>query len=128
MEFFDLARAHLAPGGVAVVNAGRTQTDYRLVSALASTMAATFDGIYLVDVPQFSNTLIYGTTESTNLTDVQSNLAAGTSPLWRQVADSAVADGNLRISGYHGQVFTDDLAPVERLIDQIILGYIQGRQ
>jgi spermidine synthase len=126
-EFFDLARAHLAPGGVAVVNAGRTQTDYRLVSALASTMAATFDGVYLVDVPQFSNTLIYGTTESTDLAGVQSNLAAGTAPLWREVADSVVSDGNLRVSDYHGQVFTDDLAPVERLIDQIILGYIQGR-
>jgi hypothetical protein len=31
------------------------------------------------------------------------------------------------VSPYHGQVFTDDLAPVERLIDQIILGYVSGR-
>src|SRR5205823_12210024 len=56
-EFFDLARAHLAPGGVAVVNAGRTRTDYRLVSALAGTMSATYDQVYLVDVPAFSNTM-----------------------------------------------------------------------
>ena len=43
-----------------------------------------------------------------------------------QVYD-ALNDGNLRRSPYHGQVFTDDLAPVERLIDQIILGFVTGR-
>src|SRR5437762_188438 len=34
-EFFSGVRDHLAPGGVAVVNAGRTASDYRLVDALA---------------------------------------------------------------------------------------------
>ena len=42
------------------------------------------------------------------------------------VAASAQSEGNLRVSRYNGQVFTDDLAPVERLIDQIILSYIQN--
>jgi len=125
-EFFELARSHLAPGGVAVVNAGRTRTDYRLVSALASTMSATFNQVYLVDVPAFANTLIYGTTEATSTADVRANLGLGQDPLWREVAGSALSEGNLRLSDYHGQVFTDDLAPVERLIDEIILGYIQG--
>ena len=124
-EFFDLARQHLAPGGVAVVNAGRTRTDYRLVAALGSTMAASFDQVYLVDVPAFSNTMLYGTTEPTSPAGVEANLATG-SGLWAEVGASAVSQGNLRLSDYHGQVFTDDLAPVERLIDEIILGYIQG--
>ena len=125
-EFFDLARSHLAPGGVAVVNAGRTRTDYRLVGALASTMSATFDQVYLLDVPAFSNTMIYGTTEATTTADVRANLGLGQDSLWQAVASSALGEGNLRLSDYHGQVFTDDLAPVERLIDEIILGYIQG--
>jgi hypothetical protein len=30
------------------------------------------------------------------------------------------------VSPYHSQVFTDDLAPVERLIDQIIFNYATG--
>src|SRR5919199_140324 len=38
-EFFQLVRAHLAPGGAAVVNAGRTATDYRLVQGLAGPKA-----------------------------------------------------------------------------------------
>jgi hypothetical protein len=31
------------------------------------------------------------------------------------------------VSPYHGQVFTDDLAPVERLIDQIIFSYATSK-
>jgi hypothetical protein len=38
-----------------------------------------------------------------------------------------LSDGRLRVSPYHSKVFTDDLAPVERLIDEIIFGYVTGR-
>jgi spermidine synthase len=125
-EFFQLVQGHLTPGGSAVVNAGRTATDYRLVAALASTMAAVFKNVYLVDVPAFSNTLVYGTSEPTSLDDIRHNLGLAREPLVQTLAASAEGDGGLRLSTYHGQVFTDDLAPVERLIDQIILGYIQS--
>ena len=123
-EFFQLARDHLKPGGVAVVNAGRTATDYRLVGAVASTMRPVFDDVYLLDVPEFANTLVYGTTEPVTEADIQHNLGLASEPLVREVADSAAASGGIRPSPYHGQVFTDDLAPVEQLIDEIILGYV----
>lgn len=126
-EFFDQVRSHLRPGGVAVVNAGRTRTDYRLVDALASTMAASYRDVFLVDVPAYTNTMVYGTTEKTSLEDVRSNLGRGNGALFDEVAASAVGEGNLRRSTYAGQVFTDDLAPVERIIDEIILGFIAGR-
>lgn len=125
-EFFSQVRDHLRPGGVAVVNAGRTPNDYRLVDALASTMAAVYPSVFLIDVPQFSNTVIYGSTEPTTLTDVEHNLGLISEPLARSIASSAVDEGKLRVSPYHGQVFTDDLAPVERLIDQIIFSYVTG--
>jgi len=125
-EFFSEVRDHLRPGGVAVVNAGRTATDYRLVDALASTMAAVYDNVYLVDVPEFSNTLIYGTTEPTTMQDVEHNLGLVEEPVARNVAEDVLRDGRLRVSPYHGQVFTDDLAPVERIIDEIIFSYVTG--
>jgi spermidine synthase len=125
-EFFDLARAHLSPGGVAVVNAGRTAKDFRLVGALASTMAATYNNVYLVDVPDYTNTVIFGTTEATTIDDVRANLRSPHAVLYDQVAQTAMTTGGLRASDYHGQVFTDDLAPVEKIIDQIILGFISG--
>ena len=126
-EFFSGVRDHLRTGGVAVVNAGRTPTDYRLVEALASTMAAVFPTVFLVDVPEFSNTLIYGTTEPVTIDDVEHNLGLINEPVARDVAQDVLGSGSLRVSPYHGQVFTDDLAPVERLIDEIIFSYATGR-
>jgi spermidine synthase len=126
-EFFTLARRHLAPGGVVVLNAGRTQADYRLVDAMASTMRAVFRDIFLVDVPDYTNTIVYGTSDRTSLADVEHNLALARAPLVKRVAQTALTDGNLRASGYHSQVYTDDLAPVERLIDSIIFSYATGQ-
>ena len=90
-------------------------------------MSAVFPSIHLVDVPSFSNTLVYASTEPVTTADVAHNLALAQEPLVRQVGESALGEGNLRPSPYHGQVYTDDLAPVERLIDQIIFGYVTGR-
>ncbi|HLZ95694.1 MAG TPA: fused MFS/spermidine synthase [Candidatus Dormibacteraeota bacterium] len=126
-EFFAQVRQHLNPGGVAAVNVGRTQTDYRLVAAIASTMAAVYDNVYLIDDPAFENTLVYGTTRPVSIGDVQHNLALVSAPLASSAARTALGEGRLRVSPYHGQVFTDDLAPVEQLIDDIIFSYVTGR-
>jgi len=126
-EFFTEVHDHLRPGGVAVVNAGRTATDYRLVDAIASTMAAVYPSVFLVDVPAFSNTLVYGSTVPITIADVEHNLGLVNEPVARDVARSVVNDGRLRVSPYHDQVFTDDLAPVERLIDEIIFNYATGK-
>jgi spermidine synthase len=127
-EFFQLAAGHLNSGGAVVVNAGRTATDYRLVDALASTMAAVYPSVFLVDVPSFSNTMIFGSSEPTTMGDILHNVALAREPLIDRVAATAVGpgSGDLRVSTYHSQVFTDDLAPVERLIDQIIFSYATG--
>jgi spermidine synthase len=125
-EFFQEVREHLNPGGVAAVNVGRTATDYRLVDAIASTMAAVFPNIYLVDDPTYANTLVYGTTEPVTLQDIEHNLSLETAPLAEEAAQATLSGGTLRASPYHGQVYTDDLAPVERLIDEIIFSYVTG--
>ena len=126
-EFFSSVRDHLNPGGAVVVNVGRTATDYRLVDAIASTMAAVYPSVFLVDVPNFTNTMVYGSTQPTTIADVEHNLGLVNEPVASAVATSAMTDGGLRVSPYHGQVFTDDLAPVERLIDEIIFSYATGR-
>lgn len=124
-EFFKTAREHLAPDGVVVVNVGRTATDYRLVAALAQTMAAVFPDVFLFDVPNWNNTLVFATAAPVTLDDVERNLQLPAPP----GVGSAAADVglNLRASPYHGRPYTDDLAPVERLIDEIIFGYATGR-
>jgi hypothetical protein len=72
--------------------------------------------------------MIFGTSEPTTIPDVLHNLALAQEPLLDEVAATAVgpSHGDLRVSIYRSQVFTDDLAPVERLIDQIIFSYATG--
>ncbi len=125
-EFFAEVRDHLAPGGVVAVNVARTATDYRLVDALASTMAAVYPSVFLLDDPNYSNTIVFGATVPVTLDDANHNLAGETAPLASDAAQSALDEGDLRLSGYHGQVYTDDLAPIERLIDEIIFSYLTG--
>ena len=50
---------------------------------------------------------------------------AETNPKLLPIVAEALAAGNVRQVPPNGIVFTDDLAPVERLIDQIILSYIR---
>src|SRR5713101_5276669 len=125
-EFFQQVRAHLNPAGVVAVNVGRTATDYRLVDALASTMASVFPSVMLLDDPNYTNTVVYASTLPINVDDVTHNLQLESGPLTRDAAASALQNGKLRLSPYQGQVYTDDLAPIEQLIDQIIFGYLTG--
>jgi hypothetical protein len=112
---------------VIAVNVGRTATDYRLVDALASTMAAVFPSVMLLDDPNYANTVVYASTQPTTVDDVTHNLGLVSAPLARDAAMSALGEGKLRMSPYHGQVYTDNLAPIEQLIDQIIFSYVTGR-
>src|SRR5215213_2480432 len=59
-EFFQEVFAHLRPGGVAVVNAGRTRTDFRLVEALGATMRDVFPHVVAIDVDRYNNTILIG--------------------------------------------------------------------
>jgi hypothetical protein len=109
---------------VIAVNVGRTATDYRLVDALASTMSAVFPSVLLLDDPNYTNTVVYASTEAITVDDVIHNLRLVSAPLAVSAAASALDEGKLRVSPYHGQVYTDDLAPIEQLIDEIIFGYL----
>ena len=121
-EFFEEVADHLNPGGVAVVNVGRTETDYRLVDVIASTMNAVYPYVYAVDVGRYNNTIVVGSFSPNGVANLAANAAAlpAGSPL-RTVADAGLAAGKPRLIPPGGRVFTDDHAPVELVVDQIIL-------
>jgi len=120
LEFFREVRAHLTPHGVAVINAGRTCCDFRLVEALAQTMRAAFSNVYIIDTQRFDNSLVIGTNAPTSLNNFYINAGAITNPLLRTVAYASMNYGNIREEKTTNVYFTDDRAPVEQLIDQII--------
>ncbi len=129
VEFFREVRSHLTPQGVAVVNAGRTQKDFRLVTALAQTMRATFSNVYIIDTARFDNSLIIGTNAPTSLSNFQINTAKLTNPFLKQVARTSIVLGNIREEKTASVHFSDDDAPIEQLINQIIFDAArQGNQ
>ncbi|HLG70766.1 MAG TPA: fused MFS/spermidine synthase, partial [Chloroflexota bacterium] len=126
-QFFQEVRDHLSPNGVAVINAGRTETDYRLVDVISSTMKAVFPNVYVIDLPSPQiNSILVGTNQPTQLGDFAANASSFTNPILRQVAATALNQGRVREVQPSGVVFTDDWAPVEKVIDEIILGYARS--
>ncbi len=119
-EFFQTVRDHLTPTGTTVINAGRTNSDFRLVEALAQTMHSVFPNVYIIDTQRFENSLIIGTNAHTSLSNFATNTKYLTNPLLEDVANAASATGNIREEHSSTVWFTDDRAPVEQLIDEII--------
>ena len=127
LEFFQEVRAHLTPTGVTVINAGRTSKDFRLVEALAQTMHGVFSNVYIIDTERFTNSIIIGTNAPGSLDNFRTNAAGLTNPLLQSVAQASLTYGNMREERITNIYFTDDRAPVEQLIDQIIFDAVQNK-
>ncbi|MBP1465532.1 fused MFS/spermidine synthase [Candidatus Chloroploca sp. M-50] len=137
VEFFTEVKERLNPQGVAVVNAGRPASgDDRLVNALGSTMLAVFPEVYVIDT-RFANAILIGvnTPAGDGVTNFRRNadaIATLAETETQYQALQLVMYWSLN-EGRFGPVrpftptqarftpFTDDLAPVERLIDGLIL-------
>jgi len=126
-EFFQEVRNHLTPTGVTVINAGRTSSDFRLVNALAQTMHSVFPNVYIIDTARFTNSMVIGTNSPTSLNNFMINTGSLTNPLLQSVARESILYGNIREEHSRTVYFTDDRAPVEQLIDQIILGAVENK-
>lgn len=118
-EFFELARDRLAPGGLVIVNAGHPEGNDDLERVLAATMAETFPTV-LRDPIEPTNTLLIGTEAPASAAGIER--AAETFP--DELAAVARNQALLLAPALEGgDVYTDDKAPVEWLIDKSILEY-----
>ncbi len=127
-EFFQLTRDHLTPKGVVAINVGRAGSDFRLVNVLASTMRAVYHNVYVIDVLGEANSIVVATNDdTTKITNLAANLPNLTQPDLIQLTDNALSvQGHLRPGTTRDLVLTDDHAPVESIINQLILGYIRS--
>jgi spermidine synthase len=125
VEFFEEVRDHLEVDGTVVVNVGRTSTDRRLVDAMTATLLQVFPSVHAMDVPQSFNTILVATVQETTPFNLSANLAelsADASLLLRQTLELAVN----RLVPIHASavVFTDDRAPVESLVDSLVINFL----
>jgi spermidine synthase len=118
-EFFELARDRLAPGGVVVVNVGHPEDSEELERVLGRTMAAAFPRV-LRDPIEPTNTLLVASDGPLGPARLRGHLGSLPAAL-RSPARLAAARLEPRLSG--GDVYTDDRAPVEWLVDSSLLEY-----
>ncbi len=118
-EFFELARDRLAPGGVVIVNVGHPEGSDELEQVLGRTMATSFDHV-MRDPMEPTNTLLMAGEGPLSAGRLRS--AAGSLPgELRPGAREAAARLEPRLPG--GEVYSDDHAPVEWLVDSSLLEY-----
>jgi spermidine synthase len=121
-EFFELVGERLAPGGVAIVNVGHPEESEELERVLGATMATAFPRV-LRDPIEPTNTLLVGGEGGLSARRLERRSALLGSDL-RRLAHQAAARLEPRLSG--GEVYTDDRAPVEWLVDASLLEYANG--
>jgi spermidine synthase len=95
-EFFQLVRDRLTPKGRVVVNVGHPQGDNALEKTMTATMRAVFPQVRR-DPAEPTNTIL--------------------------VAGTRLSGGRLRPALSGGEVYTDDRAPVEWLVDRSLVKY-----
>ncbi len=128
-EFFQDVFDHLTPDGVVVINVGRTDTDYRLVDVIASTMRSVFQNVYIIDTERYENSIVVATRSPTSIDNFAASVAAQEDgSLIRTVGEASLANGNIREVTEVAEVFTDDHAPVERVVDLIIFDVARERE
>jgi spermidine synthase len=121
-EFFELAHDRLAPGGVVIVNAGHPEGNDDLEKVLGRTMSEVFPTV-IRDPVEPTNTLLLASEAPASAAHLRAQLDDLPGELGNVAAQEAVRIGP-RLPG--GNVYTDDRAPVEWLIDRSILGYAAG--
>lgn len=134
VEFFAEVRAKLTAKGVVAINVGRIGggddpqgQDRRLVDAMTNTMQRVFPSVYTIDVPDSFNTILVGTTQRTSPANVRDNLAglpSSVSPLLKQSILTTFQA--LRPNGVSDILFTDDRAPVETIINSMLINFFTG--
>jgi spermidine synthase len=118
-EFFSLVRSRLTPGGVVVVNVGHPEGQHELERALAATMRTAFRHV-LRYPSEPTNTQLVASTSPLSADALRRRAAVLPEPLERRALAAASGLGP-PLAG--GEVYTDDRAPVEWLVDRSIVRY-----
>ena len=126
-EFFTIIASHLTDSGVLTINVGSVPGDRRLIDGLATTMSTQFASIHIMDIPGTLNTMIFATKQPTTKENFAANFIAIASdptidPLLKNTMASTYA--NLKDGYTPTTVFTDDLAPIEWIVNDMVVSFV----
>ncbi len=124
-EFFEEVRDRLTVNGVVAMNVGRAPEDRSLIAAMTSTLQTVYPTVHAIDVPGSLNTILVATVQPTAPENLAQNLVqldSTADPLLQMALETAVAN-QVPINS-SDVVFTDERAPVETIIDSLVLRYL----
>jgi spermidine synthase len=114
-EFFQLARAHLAPGGFLVANVNSPTTRSKLLQSFVKTLRQAFPLVEAIQVPKKWNFELVCSAEPLDWEGAGPRI-----PDSLQVVYNFARKHHVQLDDAEGQVFTDDRAPVELLTDSAV--------
>ncbi len=122
-EFFLIINQHLTEKGSLVINVARIFDDRRLVDDLYQTIRTIFPSVYIIDIPDSLNSMIFATKNSTNFDNLILNYIAldnskELSPVLSNALEIAIL--NRQTDPSSGIIFTDDHAPVEQITNSMV--------
>jgi predicted membrane-bound spermidine synthase len=126
-EFFQTVYNHLTEDGAMVINVGRSPTDRRLIDHLVGTIRTVFPSVYVMDIPDTFNSIIYATVQPTKIENLYDNLLS----LYTQedVNPLLISAIGLMITNQQPVpdsqvVYTDDWSPIEWITNGMVLNYV----
>lgn len=127
LEFFEICASHLTDSGVLTLNVGSTPGNRRLIDGLATTMAQIFPSIHIMDIPGTLNTMIFATKQPTSRENFSANMVriaqdSSLDPVL--VTTMASTFANLQPGYTPSTVFTDDLAPIEWIVNNMVVSFV----
>ncbi len=128
-EFFQIAVDHLSEQGVLVINVGRAPNDRRLIEDLTATIGSLLPSVHVMDIPNTFNSMVFATRQPSDVFNLYRNYRAlnETPAAPRLLLEAAsVTVANMQPAPQPGMVFTDDLAPIEWITNNMILAFILG--
>jgi spermidine synthase len=126
-EFFLLVRDHLTETGTVVINVGRAPEDRSLIDAMVTTLQTVFPSVHVMDIPYTLNTMVYATVSETGMDDfIQNYLELQADPTTHPLLLDAMAlvIVNQQPLPEPSIVFTDDKAPVEWVVNRMVLEFM----
>ncbi|HEY4718757.1 MAG TPA: fused MFS/spermidine synthase, partial [Anaerolineales bacterium] len=129
VEFFEVGRQHLTEDGAIAINVGRTPEDRRLIEALVATLQEVFPSVHVIDIPDTFNSIVYATRQPTSFANLQANYELlqgqdGVHPLLLASLERALANQQPTPNG--GLVLTDERAPIEWIINTMVLNFLMS--
>ena len=138
-EFFQEVFEHLDANGVLVINVGRAPEDRRLIDGLVATIGTIFPSVYVMDIPDTFNSIVYATRQPTTVQDLYHNYQilvdrADVDPILIGAIQKAILNmqpNPCEVSSEADRapsqgcvVFTDDWAPIEWITNSLVLNYV----